>query len=100
MAFIFGGKRSARFKEFERLCARAYNVLRKHSNLLISLFSLMLQCGIPELETDSDLLYLRDNLLIGNSNEEASNFMINKIHEALHVKATQFNDAMHMYQRT
>jgi len=96
MAYILGGSSSALFKEFEQLCCRAYNVLRKQSNLLINLFSLMLQCGIPELETDADIFWLREKLLIGSSDEEASKYFITKIHEALTTRTVQLNDAVHI----
>lgn len=96
MAFVLGGSNSPLFKEFEQLCCRAYNVLRKHSNLLITLFSLMLQCGIPELETDGDIVWLREKLLIGSSEEEASKYFIARIHEALTTRTVQLNDAVHM----
>jgi phosphatidylinositol kinase/protein kinase (PI-3 family) len=96
MAYVLGGSSSPLFKEFELLCCRAYNVLRKHSTLLITLFSLMLQCGIPELETDADIVWLREKLLIGSSDEEAAKYFNARIHEALTTRTVQLNDAVHM----
>lgn len=96
MAFVLGGSNSALFKEFEQLCCRAYNVLRQQSTLLITLFSLMLQCGIPELETDEDIVWLREKLLIGQTDEEASKYFVARIHEALNTRTVQLNDVAHM----
>ncbi len=48
----------------QTLCCQAYNVLRKNANLLITLFFLMLSCGIPELQTASDLEWLVDKLMV------------------------------------
>jgi len=96
MAFVLGGSNAALFREFELLCCKAYNVLRRHSNLLITLFSLMLQCGIPELETEGDISWLRDKLLIGRTDEEASKHFVARIHEALTTWTTQLNDAVHL----
>lgn len=38
------------YREFERLACDAFNILRKNSSLLVTLFSLMVSCGIPELQ--------------------------------------------------
>lgn len=35
---------------FQELCGRAYLALRRHANLLITLFIMMLPTGIPELQ--------------------------------------------------
>ncbi len=40
----------------------AHQILRKNSRLFISLFSMMLISGMPELQTDQDILYLVDTL--------------------------------------
>lgn len=96
MAFVLGGSGSPLFKEFEQLCCKAYNLLRKHSNLLITLFSLMLQCGIPELETDHDITYLQEKLMIGATDEEAAQRFIFEIRNALNTRTVQINDAVHM----
>jgi len=49
LARVLDGLDSPMYKRFESVCCRAYNVLRKHSNLIITLFFLMVNCGIPEL---------------------------------------------------
>lgn len=43
-------------------CTQAYLSLRSHSRLLVTLFSLMLLTGIPELSAAEDMRYLRDAL--------------------------------------
>lgn len=45
MAFVLGGKDAANFKTFEDLCTKAYNLVRKHGNFLISIFMMMLSAG-------------------------------------------------------
>lgn len=54
------------FKDFVKLSCKAYNVLRRHGNLLITLFSLMLSCGIPELATVGDIGWLREKLMVSS----------------------------------
>lgn len=51
------------FRRFEDVCVEAFLILRRNSSLLVTLFSLMVSCGIPELQRDSDIAYLRDNLM-------------------------------------
>jgi len=67
-------RKSDAFKEFQHLCGRAYLILRKHSNLLISLFTLMLPCGIPELQSIADVDYLRKTLAVDSNEAEALNY--------------------------
>ena len=96
MAGVLGGSTSSLFKDFEKLCTKAYNELRKHSNLLITLFSLMLSCGIPELEVEDDIGWLRDKLMIGQDDETAGKVFTAKIHESLNTKTQQLNDIAHL----
>jgi len=48
----------------QMLACRALNVLREHGNHLITLFYLMLSCGIPELRQASDINWLRQKLMV------------------------------------
>ena len=47
---------SALFHEFEDMCVRAYQVLRKHANLIIALFAMMLSTDIPEVSWQALLI--------------------------------------------
>ena len=96
MAYVMGGAGSAKYREFEELCCRAFNVLRRHSNLLLTLFTLMLNVGLPELRRAEDIYWLRDHLLIGKSEEEAAKHFKQQITVALNTKMTQLNDAVHL----
>lgn len=70
------------FDTFRNLCGEAYASLRRHSNLLITLFSMMLRTGIPELRTLEDISYLRTSLQVGSSEEKASEFFQAQFFEA------------------
>jgi len=54
----------AAFQDFVRLSQRAFNILRANANLLITLFSLMQSCGIPELTKPEDIDWLREHLMV------------------------------------
>jgi phosphatidylinositol kinase/protein kinase (PI-3 family) len=84
------------YQRFEELACRAFNVLRQHSTLLVSLFSLMLSCGIPELKTMDDITFLEKKLMLDATNLEASNHLKNQIALSLKTKMTQLNDAIHV----
>ena len=43
---VMGGGKSEGFKEFVRLCCQAYNVVREHARLFLSLFSIMCEMGL------------------------------------------------------
>lgn len=62
MAHVLGNVDSGPFKDFVALSCAALNTLRKHGNLLITLFSLMVACGLEELQTDKEIDWMRKTL--------------------------------------
>ena len=98
-AYVLGDKGSETFDRFVRVCCRAYNVLRRCSHEFITLFSLMLSTGIPELRTAEDIDWLRDKTGVYGtemSEDDASEFFEKQIYVALHTKTTQLNNAVHI----
>jgi len=75
-------RKSGNFDTFRDLCGEAYVSLRRHSNLLITLFSMMLRTGIPELRTLEDISYLKTSLQVGVSEEKAREFFQAQFFEA------------------
>lgn len=45
---------------------QAFITLRKHGGLILSLFSMMISTGLPELSSEKDLNYLRETLVSFN----------------------------------
>jgi phosphatidylinositol-4,5-bisphosphate 3-kinase len=64
------------------MCGDAYLALHDHANLLITLFTMMLSTGIPELQSMADIGYLRQTLQVEKSRTEALRYF-----------GTQFNEA-------
>lgn len=60
-------------------CIQAYLSLRSQSRLLVTLFSLMLLTGIPELSTAQDMRYLRKALQQDQNEEEARQHFLQQI---------------------
>ncbi|XP_041080817.1 phosphatidylinositol 4,5-bisphosphate 3-kinase catalytic subunit gamma isoform-like [Polyodon spathula] len=74
-----GRKSSLYFKRFKEICIRAYLDLRSNSNLLITLFSLMMLTGIPELSSTDDIKYLKEALQLGKDDNSAQEHFLNQI---------------------
>ncbi|KAF8561514.1 hypothetical protein P879_07513 [Paragonimus westermani] len=77
-----GGSRNKYFQEFTQLCGRAYLLLRKHANLLLTLFAMMLPSGLPELTSVCDLEYVRKTLAVEMNEEQALAYFHGKFNEA------------------
>mmetsp|Transcript_5059 Transcript_5059/g.11040 ORF Transcript_5059/g.11040 Transcript_5059/m.11040 type:complete len:1146 (-) Transcript_5059:375-3812(-) len=95
LAFAMGGKKSKKYAEFEELCCKAYNILRRHAHVFINLFSLMLSTGMPELKKPSDIDYLRDAFSLSLNEQEAASKFKALIDESLNCKTTLVNFAIH-----
>eukprot|EP01102_Stenamoeba_stenopodia_P020703 TRINITY_DN8172_c0_g1_i5.p1 TRINITY_DN8172_c0_g1~~TRINITY_DN8172_c0_g1_i5.p1 ORF type:complete len:1732 (-),score=326.42 TRINITY_DN8172_c0_g1_i5:97-5292(-) len=96
--YVFAEKeltKSPQFTQFVDLCCKAYNILRKHANLFITLFTMMLSTGIPQLKKPEDLHYLREAFCLQKTDEEAAVVFADKIMESLNTKMTQLNNFVH-----
>ncbi|XP_068605151.1 phosphatidylinositol 4,5-bisphosphate 3-kinase catalytic subunit gamma isoform [Brachionichthys hirsutus] len=88
---------SLNFKHFKDTCTQAYLSLRTHSRLLVTLFSLMLLTGIPELSAAEDMKYLRVALQESHSEEAAKEHFLQQIVECENAGwAVQANWWIHM----
>lgn len=81
---------------FTDLCCDIYNILREHSVLLVSLFSLAIPCNLPELQTEKDVLWIYEKLLVGATDDEASEHFKKQLEISLNTRGTLINDAFHM----
>ncbi len=84
------------YQAFVDLCCDVYNILREHSVLLVSLFSLAIPCNLPELQAEKDVLWVYEKLLVGHSDEEASEHFKRQLEISLNTFGTRLNDAAHM----
>ncbi|KAI9676128.1 MAG: Phosphatidylinositol (PI) 3-kinase [Caeruleum heppii] len=68
-----GGSGSAHYAAFKQYCFTAYTTLRKSSNLILNLFSLMVDANIPDIrmEPDKAVLKVKDRFHLEMSEEEA-----------------------------
>jgi phosphatidylinositol-4,5-bisphosphate 3-kinase catalytic subunit alpha/beta/delta len=106
---VLGGRDSPIFNEFVEICQKAYNCIRKHSHLFITLFQMvilkvpkpflfnfffffekMISTGIPELQSESDINWISVALALEKSNEEAAEDFKKLIIQSLETKGIFF----------
>ncbi|KAK0703535.1 kinase-like domain-containing protein [Lasiosphaeria miniovina] len=73
MVDCMGGSNSEHYRQFKQYCFLAYSALRKNSNLILNLFSLMVDANIPDikLEPDKAVFKVRERFHLELSEEDA-----------------------------
>ena len=73
MVEAMGGVSSDHHNEFRKQCYTAFLHLRRHANVMLNLFSLMVDASVPDiaLEPDKAVKKVEENLKLGLTDEEA-----------------------------
>ncbi|XP_050084607.1 phosphatidylinositol 3-kinase catalytic subunit type 3-like isoform X3 [Anopheles aquasalis] len=73
MVDAMGGISSEYYHAFRKLCYTAFLHLRRHANVMLNLFGLMVDASVPDiaLEPDKSVKKVEDNLRLDLSDEEA-----------------------------
>lgn len=79
MVEAMGGVGSEHYHEFRKQCYTAFLHLRRHANLMLNLFSLMVDASVPDiaLEPDKAVKKVQDKLRLDLSDEEAVHYVHN-----------------------
>lgn len=87
MAYVINGgdRPSEKFHNFVDLCCKAFNIVRKHGDLILHMLALMVSSDIPNVTSDA-VNYVRNALMPGKSNPEASANFAKMIHVSLKVR--------------
>ncbi|KAF3088108.1 Phosphatidylinositol (PI) 3-kinase [Orbilia oligospora] len=68
-----GGSDSVLFKQFKGYCYTAFSILRKNASLILNLWTLMIDAGIPDVEREPDtaVLKIQEKFWLESGEEEA-----------------------------
>lgn len=79
MVEAMGGVNSEHYHEFRKLCYTAFLHLRRHANLILNLFSLMVDASVPDiaLEPDKTVNKVQDKFRLDLGDEEAVHYFQN-----------------------
>ncbi|GMR53389.1 hypothetical protein PMAYCL1PPCAC_23584, partial [Pristionchus mayeri] len=97
MIAAMGGQNSEQWKRFVSFCDQAFQILRRHANLILNLFSLMLDAGIPDiaLERDKAVAKVESRLQLHLSDDERYAFVNRLIESSATAKMAVLVDFMH-----
>jgi len=76
------------FKRFQTLCEDAFMVIRKYSHFLLNLLTLMISSGMPELQSNDDVMYMRNQLAVDETDEKARKFFSEQFDNVLKLAYT------------
>lgn len=81
MVEAMGGTNSDHFHDFKKLCYTSFLALRRSANLILNLFSLIIDASIPDiaLEPDKTVKKVQDKFVLHLNDEEAVQYMQNLI---------------------
>ncbi|KAH3837707.1 hypothetical protein DPMN_111108 [Dreissena polymorpha] len=85
MVEAMGGQTSDHYKDFKLHCFTAFLALRRSANLILNLFSLMVDANIPDiaLEPDKTVKKVQDKFVLHLTDEEAVSFLQSLIDESV-----------------
>ena len=92
---VLGGDDSEKFKEFKEKLEKGYLILRNHKEVVITLLSILLCTGIPELNEKS-LRFLENSMFLKKNDKEALEFLNKKLLESMDSVSTKLNFAIHI----
>ncbi|CAG9466913.1 unnamed protein product [Pedinophyceae sp. YPF-701] len=101
MVEAIGGFDSEGWGRFKTYCFEAFNILRKGSNLILSLVHLMAGSSLPDVAADpqgrSAALKVQENLRLDLDDEKAMEYMSKVIRDSATAVLPQFMDSAHRW---
>lgn len=97
MVEAMGGYSSPHYLEFRNYCCLAFNILRKHSGLIINLLGLMRDAGIPHLmdDVEKNLAMVQEKFRLDLSDERANAYLLSLVDESVTALFPQILERMH-----
>ena len=97
MVDCMGGKDSKRYEEFKQKCVNAYWVLRDNAKVIVNMFYLMIDSGIPELNNIEMLNKLHDKFAPGFNKQQASNSLLSNLEESVNALMPVLMEKIHIW---
>ena len=97
MVECMGGKGSKRYEEFQQKCVNAYWVLRDNARVIVNMFYLMIDSGIPELNNIDNLKKLHEKFVPQKNKQEASNYILDNLKESVDAMMPVFMEKLHAW---
>lgn len=94
-----GGPQAESYNEFRRLCYTAFHQLRRHANLILNLFSLMVDANVPDiaLENDKAVKKVEDKFRLDLSDEEGASFVQGLIDDSVNAVVAVVVEQLHKF---
>ncbi|CAG0913122.1 unnamed protein product [Notodromas monacha] len=99
MVEAMGGPGSDQYQEFKSKCFTSFLYLRRHANLIINLFALMVDANVPDiaLEPDKTVRKVQDKFCLGMSDEEAVQYIQGIIDESVSAVMPMLVEQIHKF---
>ena len=99
MIEAFGGMDSEYWLEFRKECYTAFLSLRRHANLILNLFSLMVDASVPDIamEPDKTVAKVQDKFRLDLNDEEAVNHIQTMIDNSADAVIAAFVELAHKW---
>ncbi|KAJ3023312.1 Phosphatidylinositol (PI) 3-kinase [Thoreauomyces humboldtii] len=97
MVEAMGGASSQLYQKFKSYCVVAFNSLRKNANLILNLFSLMIDANVPDIaiEPDKAVFKVQERFRLDLSDEQAIQFFQGLINESIGAVFPQVMEKIH-----
>ena len=94
-----GGFQSRYYEKFKVYCCQAYNILRKNSDLIINLLTLMVDAGLSDLSVKADpyptLCKVQEKFRLDLNDEQGENYMLEIVEESVSMFTPVLMDYAH-----
>jgi len=94
MIEAMGGSNSIGYREFRKNVVMAFNILRKHANLILNLLSLMCDANIPDLNMEN-IVKTQDKFRLDLNDEDAEIFILRLVDDCSKAVFAQVIDVIH-----
>ncbi len=95
MIDAMGGPQSKYYADFVTLACEAFNILRRHSNLILNLLTLMIDAKIPDIQGDKSILKVQEKFHLELNDEEASKMFNQLINESVNAEMVKWLERIH-----